>query len=80
MRQKVSTVLDGILYRRVKLEAVRQGRQISDILDEALSDYLSARRTPGDIGGVTEQSWGVLWIEHAMVDAILEEEDGLFDA
>ena len=36
MRQKISTLIDPGLYRRVKLEAVKTNRQISEIVGEAL--------------------------------------------
>jgi hypothetical protein len=80
MRQKVSTLLDETLYRRARLEAIRQDRQISEILESALRDYLTMRKTPGDVGGVAERTFGAIALEPAAVQRILEEEDGLFDA
>lgn len=44
-RKKVSTILDEHLFRRAKLEAARQGKQLSTILGDALDRYLSEAGT-----------------------------------
>jgi hypothetical protein len=46
-RRKVSTLLDEHLFRRAKLESLRQRKQLSEILGEALERYL------GDSGSRT---------------------------
>ncbi len=50
MRKKVSTLLDETLYRRAKLESVVRGKQISEIIGEALEKYLDERKVPGEPG------------------------------
>ena len=79
MRRKVSTLLDEALFRRAKLESARQGKQISEIVGEALEQYLSrggSRRGSADL--VTE-SWGVLTMRKSRVQRLLAEEEGLLD-
>lgn len=80
MRQKVSTLLDETLYRRAKLQAVRQGKQISEVLAEALEEYLKEKGEPGPVGDAVGETWGLLKLDRARVQRILEDESGLFDS
>lgn len=80
MRRKVSTLLEEALFRRAKLEAVRQGKQISEIVGEALELYLTEKKSPHGMGGVVAASWGVLSLDKEQVKRLLEEEEALFDA
>ena len=79
MRRKMSTILEEQLYRRLRLEALRQGRRISELLGEALTRYLDESGTPEGVGGVVRTSWGALKLDFEKVKAIMEDEDGLFD-
>ena len=79
-KQKISTLLDPALFRRVKLESVIQGRQINEILGEALEFYLRERGSTGTVSSVVAGSWGALRLDVDRVKSILEDEDGLFDA
>jgi len=80
VRTKVSTLLDERLFRRVKLEALRSRRQISEIVGDALVLYLDANRAPAGMGGVAARTFGALAASPDVVRPIVEEEDGLFDA
>ena len=80
MKQKVSTLLDSSLFRRVKLESVVQGRQINEIMGEALELYLREKGSAGPVSNVVAGSWGALRLDRNQVRSILEDEDGLFDA
>ena len=75
MQRKVSTQLDEALFRRARLEAVRQGRPISAIIGEALRKYLDESGTPAGLGGAVAASWGVLSATPRDVVAIMREED-----
>ena len=79
-RQKVSTLLDEHLFRRVKLESVRQGKQVSEILGTALERYLA--ETGGRLAttGVAAGTWGVLKLDRRKVDRLMADEDGWLDA
>jgi hypothetical protein len=73
--------MDEALFRRAKLEAVRQGRTLTQILGEALARYLDegpnrGLRTHRTVG----ESWGALAAPPELVRQILEEEDGPLDA
>jgi predicted DNA-binding protein len=46
-RTKVGTVLDTGSYQRLRAAAARQGRKMSDLLGEAINQYL--RETPEDL-------------------------------
>lgn len=71
MRKKVSTLLDPVLFRRAKLEAARQGKQISEIVGEALEVYL--RREDRQLARVDE-SWAVLPADPDQLKKVMEEE------
>lgn len=79
-KKKVSTILDPTLYRRAKLEAARRDRPVSDLIAEALTQYLAGDgSTPSGAAGVAARSFGALALPRERVRAILEEEDGLLD-
>jgi hypothetical protein len=78
MRLKVSTPIDEGLVKKARREALRQGRQLSEILEEALDRYLIERGSPR--GGVVAASWGAIKLDAETVKRILEEEDDLLDA
>ena len=80
MRRKVSTLVDEGLFRRTKLESVRRGKQISEIVGEALESYLGAKTAREGSLGVVAESWGVLALPRAKVKKVLEEEKDLFEA
>jgi len=75
VKQKISTQLDELLFRRARLEAMRQGRQINGIIAEALTQYLDARGTPGGPGGAVASSWGALFFPTSEVLRMLRDED-----
>ncbi len=78
-KKKISTLMDPTLYRRVKLESVRRDRQISDLIGEAVAEYLDRSTAPLGSGSVVERTWGSLAIDRQRVDELMEE-DGLLDA
>ena len=80
MRQKVSTLLDDSLIRRVKLQAVREGKQISEVLGDAVEAYLAGKGDVPDPRGAVAATWGLLKIDKKRVRRILEDEGGLFDS
>ena len=77
-RRKVSTVLDEQVFRRTKVEAARQGKQISEVIGEALVVYLAESGAPAE-GGMVARSWGALALDRERVRALIDEEDGLLD-
>ncbi len=79
-RRKISTLVDEHLFRRAKLESVRQRKQISTIFGEALEQYLLETGNRRATTGVVAGSWGVLKLERRRVDRLLTQEGGLFDA
>ncbi len=79
VRKKVSTLLDEGLFRRVKLEAARQGKQISGIVGEALEQYLGGKGERQATAGFVTESWGALYLPEAKVREIIEAEDELLD-
>jgi hypothetical protein len=79
-RKKVSTIMEATLFHRAKLEAARQRKPLSTILEEALTAYLSSpMAVPGGGGSRVEASWGVIDLPSDVVREIMEEEDGWLD-
>ena len=75
MRKKVSTLLDEALYRRAKLEAAMRGKQISEIVCEALEKYLAEESVPGRGLGVVADTWGSVSLPLRELKEIMAEED-----
>jgi len=42
MRKKFTLSIDGDLIRRIKIRAIEEGRDVSDIVEELLSQYLES--------------------------------------
>ncbi len=77
MRKKVSTLLDEGLFRRAKLESAVQGKQLSEIIGEALSEYLEQRAGSG-LGqgrGVVANTWATMKLAPSKLRTIMAEED-----
>lgn len=79
MRRKFSTLLDEHLYDRARLEASRQGKQIADVVGEALTEYLDERSALVGPAGVVAGSWGALRLPREQVRQVLAEEEGLLE-
>lgn len=77
MRRKVSTLLDETLYRRAKLESVIRGKQISEIIGEALELYLDERGKADPGASVATDTWAALRLSASEVEKILADEDWL---
>ena len=80
VRRKISTLLEDHLFRRAKLEAIRQGKQVSEILGEALERYLADTGNRAVTTGIAAETWGALKLERRRVERLLRDEGGLFDA
>jgi hypothetical protein len=79
-RRKVSTLLDEHLFRRAKLESVRQDKQVSEIIGEPLESYLAETGSRLATTGVVAETWGVLKLDRRKVDQLISEEASLLDA
>ena len=79
MRRKFSTLLEESLYDRTRQEAMRQGKQIADVVCDALATYLDSRSAAFGPKGVVAESWGILALPARQVRALLAEEDELLD-
>jgi hypothetical protein len=77
VRKKVSTLLDEALYRRAKIESALSGKQVSEVLGEALEHYLDEKGRTSGGAGVVDRSWASLPIAPAKLGRIMEEEDWL---
>ncbi len=80
MRRKVSTLLEENLYRRVKVESARQGKQISALIGEALELYLKQNNISERGLNVVSESWAILKMPESRVKRIVLEEGDFLDA
>jgi hypothetical protein len=80
MRQRVTTVLETSLYRRVKLEAARSGTQVAEVIEGALRAHLGAGGPEAQLGSVVAETWASLPCDRRLVQQVLSEEEGLLDA
>ena len=78
MRTKVGTVLDAGLLRQARSVAVREGKRLNQVLEEALAEHLK-RKFAGARGGVAARTAGSLKLSRHQVDRILREEPGILD-
>lgn len=79
MRRKFSTLLEESLYDRTRHEAIRQGKQIADVVGDALAAYLDSKTAAFGPNGVVAESWGILALPARQVRKLLAEEDELLD-
>jgi hypothetical protein len=80
MRRKISTILDDRLFRRAKLESIRQGKPISQLLGEALETYLEREGGRHATAGVVAETWAVVDVDRRRVKRMLAEEEGVLEA
>lgn len=78
-KKKISTQMEPGLYRRVKLESARRGAQISDMIGEAVAQYLDRSAPPLGAASVVDETWAALGLDRRRVEELMED-DGLFDA
>lgn len=79
MRRKLSTILDENLVRRAKLEAVRQEKQLSQLIAEALENYLHKQGSPLGAGDVVRKTWGAIPVNSRAVIEILQSEGSFLE-
>ena len=78
MKVKIGTVLDSELLRRTRLAATREGKRLSRVIEEALSEHLDRKDvTPG--AQVAKRTYGCIRLPAAVVHRVLREEPGLLD-
>ncbi len=74
-RQKIGTVLDKELLTAVKVLALKERKQLAQVIEEALLDYLWRKRAQD----VVARTYGTLPAPPQVVQAILEEEPGILE-
>jgi len=79
MRRKFSTLIEESLYDRTRSEAIRQGKQIADVVSDALAAYLDGKAATFGPQGIVAESWGVLAMPARQVRELLAQEGGLLD-
>ncbi len=68
-KKKIGTVLDGELYRALKVYAATENKPISEIIEEAISQYIKLEKH-----NFVEESFGAMKTESEVLREILEED------
>jgi hypothetical protein len=80
MRRKVSTIIDEALFLRAKVEAARQGRPWSALLEEALRRYFQEPQGGADSRLTVASTWGAVAVSPQVLRRLMEDEDGWLDS
>lgn len=80
MRRKVGTVLDGRLYQRLKVEAARRGKRVSEALTEAVERYLGVAGDRAEALRHVEESFGSIRVDPAFLHQMMHEEPDWLEA
>ena len=78
MKTKIGTVLDAGLLRQARSVAAREGKRLSQVLEEALAGHLK-RKSTGTRGGIAARTAASRKLPRRHVDRILREEPGILD-
>ena len=73
MRKKVGTILPEELLVKARLLAVKEGKKLNQLLEEALKEYLK-REERGSTRSIVEETKGALRADEKLVAEILQEE------
>lgn len=73
--------MEESLFRRAKVEAARQGRPMSALLEEALERYFS----DPSVGPVSQyrsvaETWGAMQAPAGIIREIMEDDDEYFES
>jgi len=76
VKKKIGTVIDEIIFRRLRVHAAQSGRNVSDIIEESISSYLelhegSAQERMAAFERFTSRQFSLSWEQ---LDTILEED------
>ncbi|MFN3476246.1 MAG: hypothetical protein ACK4Z6_01640 [Candidatus Methylomirabilales bacterium] len=74
MRKKVGTILPEELLVKARLLAVKEGKRLNQLLEEALREYLAKREERGSTRSIVEETKGALKADEKLVAEILQEE------
>jgi len=73
MKQKIGTVLEKSLVKRLHLVAAREGKTMSRIIEEALKAYLGRRRIKGN-PDIVDATWGTFHLSPEDLKEVLESD------
>jgi hypothetical protein len=80
VKKKVSTVMEESLFRRAKIEAARQGRPMSVILEDALERYFASPKAVERTHMTVAESWGAMAVPPEVLREIMESDEDDFYA
>jgi hypothetical protein len=72
--------MDSSLFQRAKLEAARQGRPMSVILEDALERYFASAKVVERTPMTVAESWGAMAVPGEVLQEIMESDEDDFYA
>ena len=73
MRQKIGTILEKSLIKRLRLLAAREGKPINRLIEEALRFYLNFHHHEGR-RSLVKEGWGTFRVTSKQLKEALEED------
>jgi hypothetical protein len=80
MKKKVSTVMEESLFQCAKIEAARQRRPMSAILEDALERYFASAKTVERVHMTVAESWGAMAVPREVLREIMGSDEDDFYA
>jgi plasmid stability protein len=76
MRKKIGTIIEDSLYRRLRVNAASEGRNVSDLIEESISAYLSVHEGSADerLSAFRRFTSPRFVLPRAQLDMVLEED------
>ena len=78
MKVKVGTVLDQDLLQRTRSVAAQEGKRLSQVIEEALSEHLKHKGEHRP-ASMVKRSRGCVPASTVVIDRVMREEPGILD-
>ncbi|OGF58646.1 MAG: hypothetical protein A2Y62_20165 [Candidatus Fischerbacteria bacterium RBG_13_37_8] len=73
MKHKIGTILDKELIWEAKKIALQEKRPFSDVLEEALKEYLAKKSKAHSKKNIVQKTKGIMKMSPKLVRAVMEE-------
>lgn len=75
MRKKIRTIIEDSLYRRHRVHAASEGRNVSDLIEDSIGAYLSVHEGSADdrLSAFRRFTSPCFVLPRAQLDIVLEE-------
>jgi plasmid stability protein len=76
MKKKIGTMIDDAVYRRLRVHAAKEARNVSDLIEESIAAYLAVHEGSADdrLAAFERFTSRPLVLSRSQLDMILEED------